>query len=233
MIPNAVLKDLRNPEVTQTQRVLDNTTSMLLEKEDLLTKLQKELASLQKKRYEDPPSHTGDTTLGTLHAGFSQFQNAETVETLEEKMDFMSKKLEQLEDMREKESVYSLRLNYKLSQIKEQRIYDNRLYQQQLPKLHRVVKLTDDIKQANFLSHASNINQTKGINKCRDQLIAAKINNHEQVKLKQLESADLEQERKQLNATSSQKSMKYFEIKKKLEQLKKRNEGIQVEDMKY
>ena len=85
MVPNSVLKDLIHPDIAASQRKLDSHVKEYDEKQELLEKLTSELETMKKKRIYQGQAHAGDTTLGSLHDGYSQFLNPTTIEELEEK----------------------------------------------------------------------------------------------------------------------------------------------------
>eukprot|EP00347_Sterkiella_histriomuscorum_P000898 403374099 len=168
----------------------------------------------------------------SIHKGYDNFLNSQTVEQLEEKIEFLNAKFTELDDLELVETAESLKLELVLDRFKKQKLFDYQKYKHRVPEFRKIINMTDSMKQAYFLSQTSMITSVSGMTRCKENLIDIKIKNQEKIKLKHQELQHQESEVKAMKFMVTQKSNKYQEAKKQLEELKKKNKETNMDKMK-
>ncbi|CDW75796.1 UNKNOWN [Stylonychia lemnae] len=177
-------------------------------------------------------SINGRLVENSIHKGYDNYLNSQSMEQLEEKLEFLKVKLDQIRDFDIEETAESLKLELVGQRLKKQKLFDYQKYQHTVPEFRKIINMTDSMKQAFFLSQTSMITSVSGFQRCKENLLDIKIKNREKIKIKQQEQQHHENEVKAMKFMVTQKSNKYQEAKKLLEELKRRNREINIDQMK-
>eukprot|EP00347_Sterkiella_histriomuscorum_P016781 403351878 len=209
-------------EFNETKSKFNNTVN---------TQFQPGLSTMSK--FSAKSSYVQDMTIeSSIHKGYDNYLTAFTMEQLIEKKQFLDVKLSQLEQKCLEETSDWLTLDKLKNRMYSQKLFDYQEYCHRMPELERLMHMYGNIKQAAFLNQTSLLTSTSGFTRCKENLIEAKIKNQDKVKLKFTELQHHESEVKSMKYMITQKSNTYQVVKRKLEQIKRENKEINIDQMK-
>lgn len=126
----------------------------------------------------------------------------------------------------------SLILDHVAARMKRQKLSDYQRYRHRMPELHKLIHMHGNIKQASFLNQASILTSASGFTRCKENLIETKLKNQDKMKLKYQELQHQESEVKAMKFMITQKSNAYQVAKKRLEELRRANKALNIDQMK-